>query len=676
MLTVMCPNCRLEFLANEEHTDNCSETMPCTEDTWYMTEEQYTNDSDCLINPSPIINIQNIPKYSIQLDDSHNDHMNKIIQTEDPKCVNNKSTKNNYSSKRLLIESPSSDLSNNQTKNDRDDCMSSSICRITSCDLTGGSVTISTPIIQSGDCFIYNTDSCTLVETPYDVIHPKLSVGGRYVQTKISTNDHQDDEGSDGGGDGDGDGDGSSAAKSSTTDKKNCGCVSSRFREHIYSNEIAMKTPSGCQELPGNRRNNPSLKCCSEKRPIEDDSDIRNNCNESDSGFCNIKIMPKQDCKSSERNYIQEDTTEPLKNNLLKQPPLTNRDSNNFSENLVFCPGTTQVPNHIDKNSDNETFDERNVTMVNNGLPFNPSSGDLLNNSNDNESLRNSNGIQLQLNATLQLPPDIDQCSLNITATTKAMNFNFPESTIIVAGKSFNNFNGGGIIKIDNNIKRSNIDECSSCQKKEETSSTTDMFDTDMYDIYKRIPWSPPKFNCSNLVRMVYNDRLMKIKKYLRTSGWYHEDLSWQQSEILLKNVAVGRWLMRDSSDCRFTFAISVQTERGPTSVRIQADYGNDFRLDADINLINDIPSFNCPISLLEYYIEYSKRKKKNERRREVWVDYNGLLYGQIYLTEPLVKEVRSLCHLARLAIHKHNLPTYNLPYMIRDYVSQYPYTI
>ncbi|XP_014606876.1 PREDICTED: uncharacterized protein LOC106788262 [Polistes canadensis] len=658
MLTVMCPNCRLEFLADEkQNEDNCSETRPCTEDGWLMSEEQHTNDTDCLMNASTIINEQNIPKYSIQLDGSHNnDQLIKLIQTETPdsskgpKCVNNKSTKNSYSSKRLT-KGPRSDLSLNLTKKDREDCISSSICRITTCDLTGGSVTISTPNIQSGDCFIYNTDTCALAETPYNVIHPKLSVGGRFVETKMSTDD-QDNGGSE---------------KSSTMDTDNCGCGISRFREHIYSNEITMKTPSGCQELPGIRRN-PSLKCFSEKRPIEDDFDVpRYNLNEPDSGYPNIKIIPKQDWQSSERNYIQEETT-PLKHNILKQsssPPLATTDLNNFFQNMAsFCPTGTR-PNYIDNKSfDTQTiFSERKGTMVNNGLPFNPSSGDLLNNSNDNESLRSSNGVQLQLNATLQLPADIEQCSVNITAT-RAANSSLGElSSAIVTGRSRNYFNGGGIVRLEN-FKKKISDECFhyNFEENEETPA-----------VISPISWIMP-VGLNNFLIQESKDHLMRIKKYLRACGWYHEGLSWQQSEILLKNVAIGRWLMRDSSDSRFIFAVSVQTERGPTSVRMR--HVNGFRLDADPSLISAIPCFDCPIRLLEYYIEYSKRKNKNERRREVWVDYSGLLYGQIYLAEPLVKEVRSLSHLARLAINKHKLPTYNLPTIIRNYVLQYPYTI
>lgn len=123
----------------------------------------------------------------------------------------------------------------------------------------------------------------------------------------------------------------------------------------------------------------------------------------------------------------------------------------------------------------------------------------------------------------------------------------------------------------------------------------------------------------------------------------------------------------------RFNFAVSVQTDRGPTSVRVHDFLGN-FRLDADPRLALTMPIFNCPIKMLQHYVEYSRTV--NENRREVWVDHSGTLYTQIYLTKPLLKEVKSLSHLARLSINKHKLPTSHLPPLIRNYITEYPYTL
>ena len=116
-----------------------------------------------------------------------------------------------------------------------------------------------------------------------------------------------------------------------------------------------------------------------------------------------------------------------------------------------------------------------------------------------------------------------------------------------------------------------------------------------------------------------------------------------------------------------------MQTARGPTSVRVHYFVGQ-FRLDAEPRLAFAIPLFDCPIKMLEYYVEYSK--SVDEQRKEVWVDYSGQLYSEIYLTKPLVKEVRSLSHLARLVVNRNKLPTKHLPPLIRNYLAEYPYSL
>lgn len=165
--------------------------------------------------------------------------------------------------------------------------------------------------------------------------------------------------------------------------------------------------------------------------------------------------------------------------------------------------------------------------------------------------------------------------------------------------------------------------------------------------------------------------RLREMRRLLQTCGWYHESISWKQSENLLKNTSIGRWLMRDSSDSRYIFAISVQTARGPTSVRV-CYFLKHFQFDAEPGLALAIPTFDCPITMLEHYVEYSKKMD----RREVWVDYSGQLYSQIYLTKPLMKQVKSLSHLARLVVNRNKLPTEHLPLLIRNYLAEYPYTL
>lgn len=124
-------------------------------------------------------------------------------------------------------------------------------------------------------------------------------------------------------------------------------------------------------------------------------------------------------------------------------------------------------------------------------------------------------------------------------------------------------------------------------------------------------------------------------------------------------------------------YAISVQTKRGPTSIRI-AYYMGKFRLDSVDELAPRMPEFDSPIKMLEYYTAYKNRPMYQQR--EVWVDFTGHNYSKIHLREPLLKEVRSLSHIARLAVHKAGVrlaeEREKLPHVMKNYLNEYPYTL
>ncbi|XP_063995026.1 uncharacterized protein LOC135172693 [Diachasmimorpha longicaudata] len=400
----------------------------------------------------------------------------------------------------------------------------------TTCDLTGGTVMITTPSIQSGGCLIESTDSGYLVQSPTIEIRPKLSGGGCLVQKRLST-DFTDTLG-----------DLNYFEAPLTFDKME---------------EIIMKTPpSGCQELPGARINEGS--CC---------------CGTSNS------------CKKSSTSF-----------------------------------GTTCIPMDSSKGPE-------------------------------------SSGVQIQVNATVQLPSNGGQCTFNITATAESSGSRISGSPTSVRVR--NNFNGGRLMN-QGGISGDESSVPVETEKRDDAPTTP-------------LSWlTPCPWGFDNVVAEKDVARLHEIKRILRTSGWYHEGLSWQQSEQILKNAEVGRWLLRDSSDSRYAFAVSVQTTRGPTSVRILHSFGR-FRLDAEPTIAHAMPTFDCPIKMLEYYVQYSKKIEENQRH--VWVDYSGLLFSHIYLTGPVVKEVRSLSHMARIAIDRRLLEGRNLPAPIRNYINEYPYS-
>ncbi|XP_056642573.1 suppressor of cytokine signaling 2-like [Diorhabda sublineata] len=182
--------------------------------------------------------------------------------------------------------------------------------------------------------------------------------------------------------------------------------------------------------------------------------------------------------------------------------------------------------------------------------------------------------------------------------------------------------------------------------------------------------------------------RLSDTVRALRLSGWYYEGITYQQSHELLKGTSVGKFLVRNSSDPKFLFSLSVQTERGPTSVRLFYTNGY-FRLDAQVHLQSAMPMFPSVIDLIQHYVQQSKLCRNNA---QVWVDQQGKWYSSILLEKPVRKKSKppSLKHLARLATHKAlqdaakprlaMLPRphtqLELPNSLIGYLSEYPFYI
>ncbi|KAJ1527542.1 hypothetical protein ONE63_007511 [Megalurothrips usitatus] len=187
---------------------------------------------------------------------------------------------------------------------------------------------------------------------------------------------------------------------------------------------------------------------------------------------------------------------------------------------------------------------------------------------------------------------------------------------------------------------------------------------------------------------------LQATTQALKSSGWYYEGFSWQESAATLRNAALGTFLVRDSSDPRFLFSLSVQTDRGPTSVRLLYIAGG-FRLDAEPHLAPTMPLFPCVLQLVEHYVAHRGKRGSSapssappsRTREQVWVDARGQMYSHILLSAPRRHTVPGLQHLARLAVHRQlksvtiqercqRISELELPTTLCRYLEEYPYTI
>ncbi|KAA0202551.1 hypothetical protein HAZT_HAZT008823 [Hyalella azteca] len=128
---------------------------------------------------------------------------------------------------------------------------------------------------------------------------------------------------------------------------------------------------------------------------------------------------------------------------------------------------------------------------------------------------------------------------------------------------------------------------------------------------------------------------------------------------------------------------MSVQTHRGPTSVRIIGN-STEFCLDSDPG--SHSLAFQSVHDLIQHYVRLSRPARRapvNPYTRSavltgghVWMDSTGSVVASIQLSKPLMHTVLSLKHLARLAVNKHEeeIEFDSLPVALQHYLHEYPY--
>ena len=168
----------------------------------------------------------------------------------------------------------------------------------------------------------------------------------------------------------------------------------------------------------------------------------------------------------------------------------------------------------------------------------------------------------------------------------------------------------------------------------------------------------------------------------LTQTGWYFENFTSQEAKQLLRKEPVGTFLIRDSSDAKYLYSLSVKTIRGTTSVRIVYNKGH-FLLDSDERVSSKMPKFDSAVRLVDFYARLTDMGKSYVCR---WLESTGRKDLPIVLQKPKRNCVTDLKHLCRLSINQ-SLPktlsrTKVLSYMdklplpppITEYLKDYPY--
>lgn len=156
----------------------------------------------------------------------------------------------------------------------------------------------------------------------------------------------------------------------------------------------------------------------------------------------------------------------------------------------------------------------------------------------------------------------------------------------------------------------------------------------------------------------------------LRESGWYWGNISSDKAKELLKSSSPGTFLIRDSSDRRYLFSMSVMTRQGPTSIRLIFSRGC-FRVETSSGLIS--PRSPCVVSLVLRMSHLSRNNESSvqeESEPKVPKPFRSAL-----LEKPLYSKVPSLKHFSRLVINRYNLRNFT-EQRDSEYIRAYPYPI
>ena len=186
------------------------------------------------------------------------------------------------------------------------------------------------------------------------------------------------------------------------------------------------------------------------------------------------------------------------------------------------------------------------------------------------------------------------------------------------------------------------------------------------------------------LARQSSPNRLAEMLERLENSCWYWGPVDSTEAMRKLKYQPIGTYLLRDSTDTRHLFTLSVRTDKGMTNVRILYKRGR-FALDSTEPQDRNMPNFDCVLKLIYYYMRVSNnldgRKVLATENKEKDSDATNVPEEiPFVLKKPLFHKPATLKHLCRTAVNR----TYNLEQVlglnlyptVENYILKYPYPI
>ncbi|MBN3313450.1 SOCS3 protein, partial [Atractosteus spatula] len=172
--------------------------------------------------------------------------------------------------------------------------------------------------------------------------------------------------------------------------------------------------------------------------------------------------------------------------------------------------------------------------------------------------------------------------------------------------------------------------------------------------------------------KLQYQLILNAVRK-LQESGFYWNTVSGKEANNLLSSEPAGTFLIRDSSDNRHFFTLSVKTASGTKNLRIQCDSCS-FFLQTDPKNAQSVPRFDCVLKLIHHYMP-SKGTSSAGNGRSTYFIYSGGEKIPLELLRPLSSSMSTLQHLCRKTVNGHidiSSKRDQLPHTVKEFLQDY----
>ncbi|XP_035255018.1 suppressor of cytokine signaling 3-like [Anguilla rostrata] len=183
-----------------------------------------------------------------------------------------------------------------------------------------------------------------------------------------------------------------------------------------------------------------------------------------------------------------------------------------------------------------------------------------------------------------------------------------------------------------------------------------------------------PSYRYKTFSSKLQHQLILSAVRKLQESGFYWGTISGKEANGLLAAEPAGTFLIRDSSDNRHFFTLSVKTASGTKNLRIQCDSCS-FFLQTDPKSAQSVPRFDCVLKLVHHYMPPKGGPAGGNGARATYFIHSGGEKIPLELLRPLSTGMSSLQHLCRKTVNGHldmSSKRDQLPHPLKEFLQEY----